>query len=344
MKSIRTSTGIALAAGGFIPMMSFGNEAQVHSGLGNVPAGVIALANDARLEGATYSEALTQFTVGYRDPENLLAAVDYIAPPIQVSRRFDWKKADESTHFMTETDDERAIGAGFKRVEFSGTETTSKTRNRGLMYILDRDEDGGVTKEEDIVAMLMQRIIRNKYRRAMTALNGIDAGDAAVFAAATQPDELMRTALAAAQLENGIYPNRGLMGLVAWNYRKAAMAGGDKAGHFAGHGLKPSDVASDLMLDDLRVDKSIYQSTKTAKARIVGSNFYGFHARDGLMKDDPSNLKQFWSSTVDGGQRFRVHRKVTGVGDKFVEIVVEHYEVILVTSTLGFARLNVTNA
>lgn len=344
MKSLRTTTGLALAAGGFVPMMSFGNEAPVHSGLGDLPAGVIALANAARLEGATYSQSLTQFTVGYRDPENLLAAVDYIAPPIQVARRFDWKKSDSSKDFMTETDDERAIGAGFKRVEYSGTEQEAKTRNRGLMYLLDRDEDGGVTKEEDIVAMLMQRIIRNKYRRAMTALNGITAGEGAVFSSATQPDELMRAALATAQLETGIYPNRGLIGLVGWNLRKAGMAGGDKAGHFAGHMATPAQVAGDLMLDDLRVDKAIYQSTKTAKARIVGSSFYGFNARDGLTKDDHSNIKQFWSSPIDGAGRFRVFRKVTGVGDKFVEIVVEHYENITVTSTLGVTRLNITNA
>lgn len=326
----------------FNPLIAFGNEAPVVQDSADLRPGVIALVNESRLTGATYSEALTQYAVGYRDPENLLAAVDYIAPPIAVGRRFDFKKIGDDQFFLTETDDERQIGGGFKRVEYSGSEQQAKTRNRGLKYILDTDEDGGVTSEESVVAMLQQRIIRNKYRRAMTALAAITAGSAAIFSAATQPDELMRAELAAAQLEIGTYPNRGLIGLAAWNLRKAGMSGGDKAGHFAGLSMKPAEVASDLFLDDLRVDKSLYQSTKTAKARIVSSNFYGFTAYDGQSKDDPSNLKQFYTPT--GGGRWRVLRKLTGDGDKLIEIVVEHYELILATSTKGVARLNITGS
>ncbi len=340
MKAIRTSAGIALAAGGFIPLLSLGNEAPVFKDTADLRPGQIALVNESRLVGATYNESLTRYAVGYRDPENLLAAVDYIAPPVPVSRRYDFKKIGDDQFFLTEDDDERQIGGGFKRVEYVGTEQQAKTRNRGLKYILDVDEDGGVTSEESIVGMLQQRIIRNKYRRAMTALSGLTAGDAATFSAATQPDELMRAALAAAQLEIGTYPNRGLIGLVAWNLRTAGMAGGDKAGHFAGLAKKAAELAGDLFLDDLRIDKSLYQSTKVAKARIVGSNFFGFTAYDGQSKDDPSNLKQFY--TPVNGARWRVLRKVTGDGDKLIEIVVEHYENITGTSTKGVARLNIT--
>lgn len=342
MKSIRTSTGIALAAGGFIPLVSLGNEAPIVRDSAELQPGVIALVNESRLTGATYNESLTRFAVGYRDPENLLAAVDYIAPPIPVSRRYDFKKVGDDQFFLTEDDDERQIGGGFKRVEYAGSEQQGKTRNRGLKYILDVDEDGGVTSEESIVAMLQQRIIRNKYRRAMTALLGLSAGTGAVFSAATQPDQLIKDALAAAQLEIGTYPNRGLIGLAGWNLRSAAMAAGDKAGHFAGLAKKPAEVAGDLFLDDLRIDKALYQSSKTAKSRIVGSNFFGFTAYDGMSKDDASNLKQFY--TPVGGARWRVLRKVTGDGDKFIEIVVEHYEDIKGTSTKGVARLNITNA
>ena len=322
------------------PLISLGNEAPVFADAHDLRPGSIALVNESRLVSATYNESLTQFTVGYRDPENLLAAVDYIAPPIAVGRRFDWKKTSSDKDFLTETDDERAIGSGFKRVEYGGSEQSAKTRNRGLMYILDTDEDGGVTTEESIVAMLQQRIIRNKFRRAMTALNAIAAGSGAIFSASTAPDELMKEALATAQLETGVYPNRGLIGLAAWNLRSAAMAANDKAGAFAGLAKTPAQVAGDLFLDDLRVDKAAYQSAANAKSRIVNQSFYGFHGRDGLMKDDVSNLKQFYTPT--GGGRFRVFRKPTGPGDKFVEIIVEHYEIIVATSTLGVARLNIT--
>ena len=316
------------------------NEAPVAKDSGDLSPGVVALANEARFSAAHYSEALTQFTVGYRDPENLLAAVDYIAPPIPVSRRFEWKKQENAEAFLSETNDERAIGAGFKRVEYSGTTQLGKTSNRGLCFVMDTDEDGGATPEESIVAMLQQRIIRNKYRRAMTALAAIAAGNAAVFSAATQPDELIKAELAAAHLAGGVMPNRGLIGLAAWNLRSAGYAAQDKAGAFAGLAKNAAAVAGDLMLDDLRIDKALFQSTKTAKSRIVGSNFYGVVAYDGMMKDDPSHLKQFYTP-ADGG-RFRVYRKVTGPADKFVEITVEHYETIIATSTVGLARLNIT--
>jgi hypothetical protein len=280
--------------------------------------------------------------VGYRDPENLLAAADYIAPPIAVARRFDWKKADNSRDFLTETDDERAIGAGFKKVEYSGSSQLGKTTNRGLSYILDTDEDGGATSEESIVAMLQQRIFRNKYRRAITALLALNAGAGSVWSAAAQPDELVREALAATQLADGVYANRGLVGLIPWNLRKKGLAAQNNAGANAALKMTAAEVAADLMLDDLRVDKALFQNTVAAKQRIVGSQFIGFTARDGLTKDDPSNLKQFY--TPVGGGRFRVYRKVTGPADKFVEITVEHYEQITGTSTVGVTRLNVTEA
>ena len=323
------------------PLIALGNDAPIAVDAGGLP-GIIALANESRLVAANYSESLTQFSVGYRDPENLMAAVDYMAPPVAVGRRFEWKKADNTRDFLTETDDERAIGAGFKRVEYSGTTQLGKTTNRGLMYILDTDEDGGATSEESIVAMLQQRIYRNKYRRAITAMLALSAGDAAIFSAATQPDEILRAALAATQEDSGVYANRGLMGLAPWNLRKAAYAGSDKAGAFVGLKMTPAEVAADLMMDELRIDKSIYQSGVVTKARNVPSVFLGFTARDGLTKDDPSNLKQFY--TPVGGGRFRVYRKVTGPADKFVEIVVEHYESITGTSTVGVTRQNIAAA
>jgi len=322
-------------------LIALANDAPIAKDQADLPPGVLALANEARFDAANFSEALTQFTVGYRDPENLLAAVDYIAPPVPVSRKFEWKKGDASAHFLTELDDERAIGAGFKRVEYAGSSQLGKTVNRGLTFTIDTDEEGAVVNEEAIVGMIQQRIIRNKYRRAMAALAALSAGSGAVFSASTQPDELIKAALATAQEATGVYPNRGLMGLVAWNYRSAGYAAQDKAGAFAGLAKKPSDVAGDLMLDDLRIDKSLYQSSTSGKTRIVGSNFFGFLARDGLTKDDPSHLKQFY--TPAGGGRFRVYREIKGPAGKFIQVTVEHYESIIATSTIGFARLNVTN-
>jgi len=324
------------------PLISLGNEARVAIDTGaDLLPGTIALANETRFNASHYSESLTQFSTGYSDPENLLALTDYVAPPVQVGRRFDWKNADQSKYFLTEIDDERPIGGGFKKVEFGGTEVNAKTKNRGLMTVIDIDENGGAIDETAITASLLQRIFRNKYRRAITALLAIKAGEAVTFNNTSQPDEILKAALADAQLECGVYPNRGLIGLAGWNLRSSAYAAQNNAGATAQLMKSLQQVAGDLFLDELRVDKTIYQQTTAAKGRIVPASFIGFHGRDGLTKDDPSSLKQFWTP-VQGGGRYRVYRRVYGPADKFIEITIEHYEQIYATSTIGASRKNIS--
>lgn len=323
----------------FTPLIALGNEAPVSADSGCLAPGSIALANESRFSSTHYSEALTQFAVGYKDPENLLAAVDYIAPPVSTGRMFHWKKGDSSEYFLSEIDDERSLGAGFTKVQYAGGSALGETKNRGLTTVIDTDANGGVFDEESTVGLLQQRIIRNKYRRAITALMAMSAGDATAFTGAAAPDELLRSLLATAST-SGAQANRGLIGLIAWNLRSAAYQSSEKTAAAIRAVMKPAELAGDLFLDDLRVDKALYTVNQTTKARIVGSNFFAFCARDGLSKDDPSNLKQFY--TPCGAGRFRVYRKVTGPADKFIEITVEHYENIIATSTLGVVRANIT--
>ena len=56
---------------------------------GHQAHGVICAANEARFESTYYSEPLTTFTVGWKDPEDLQDLLDFIAPPVTVGRRFD---------------------------------------------------------------------------------------------------------------------------------------------------------------------------------------------------------------------------------------------------------------
>lgn len=323
-----------------IPLTSLINEAVIVPDSADLRPGLIALANEARFTAAHYSEALTQFTVGFRDSENILATLDYIAPPVPVGRRFEYKVGENSDYFLAPIDDERAIGSGFKRIETSGRTQLGKTANRGLCYVHDRDEDGPVD-EERIVGMLQSAILRGKLRRAVTALLALDSsGTAKVFSSSTQPDEIMREAVATSQLASGVFPNRALIGLVAWNYRAAALAAQDNAGAYAGMGNTPDQMAQAIGLDSMRVSRELYQSSTTGKTRIMTSNVVFFNGRDGLMKDDPSNLKQFYTA-VDGGGRWRVYREEKG--PKFIVITVEHYDSIVGTSTVGAKKLNITN-
>lgn len=323
------------------PLISLGNEASPvlldHAQL--VP-GAVALANEARLTTATYSEPLTQYLVGWKDPEDLESKINYIAPRVPVGRRFEFKAAKNSEAFLSETDDLREIGSAFKRVEYRGDTVLGKTRNRGLTIRLDRDELGGLMSEERAVALLRQRILRNTYRRAMTALLALANNTAQVWAAAEAPDEDMRTAIADAQLKSGMFPNRGIIGLVAWNYRATAYAASDKAGAFAGLAKSAREVGQMIGLEDLRTDASLYQSTATAKTRILASIAVFFYAQDFVDNSDPTHVKRF-VSPVDGGGDMRVHREE--VGPKFVDITVEHHDDVVGTSTVGAEKLTITN-
>src|SRR4051812_7605082 len=84
---------------------------------GAIQPGEVYLANESRFNAAFFSEPLTVYATGWRDPNNLEALLDFLAPPVQVGRRFEYKKADNTEAFLSEADDQRAIGADFKRVE-----------------------------------------------------------------------------------------------------------------------------------------------------------------------------------------------------------------------------------
>jgi hypothetical protein len=321
-----------------IPLISLGNEVKVVADSRDLQPGMIALANEARFTAAHYSEPLTAYVVGWQDRENIKATLDFIAPEVPVGRRFEFKEALNSEAFLSELDEERAIGSGFKRVEYKGKTTLGKTNNKGLTYRLDRDEDG-VTSEQTIVARLTQRLYRNELRRAVTALLAIGNNTAKTWNTSANPDEDMRAAGAAAQLACGVFPNRGLIGLVAWNLRATAYAAQATAGAFAGLAKSAKEVAGAIGLDDIVVSRELYQSSGTAKTRIMTSTFINFYAEQGVGKDDPSHLKRF-VSPVEGGGMLRVYREE--IGPKFVDITVEHYSTVTATSTVGSEKLTIS--
>jgi len=322
------------------PLVSLGNEGPpILTDYARLVPGAIALANESRLTTATYSEGLTGYLVGWQDKEDLQGQVAYIAPPVPSARRYEFKKAKNAEAFLSDTDDERVIGSSFKRVEYSGETVLGKTKNRGLTTRLDRDQMSGLMSEERAVLLLRQRIYRNKLRRAVTAVLGLAHNTPVTWGSESQPDEDMRAAVAAGQLASGLFPNRGLIGLTAWNLRASAHSGGDKAGNFAGIGKSASEVGQLIGLQDMRTLASLYQQSGTAKARILESLAVFFYAQDLVGENDPTHVKQF-VSPVDGGGDMRVHREE--VGPKFIDITVEHYDDIVGTSDVGAEKLTIT--
>jgi hypothetical protein len=64
-----------------------------------------------------------------------------------------------------------------------------------------------------------------------------------------------------------------------------------------------------------------------------------FFGEDGLTMDDPSNTKRFWTP-VEGGGKYRVYEQP--VSSKLVDLTVEHYSNVVVTSSTGLRTLTIS--
>jgi len=310
-------------------------------------AGVLALANENRMEAANYSEAVTNFVLGVlgTDLVGLQAELDFIAPPVRTARRFEYKTAPSGLSFLADQEDERAIGAEFRRLEGKGASVNSKTANRGLSYTLDRDEmvEGSI---EQTAKWLTAILMRNDIRRGVSVLAAAATAGSGTstpsFTSATDPDGLVETQLLAAHTARGLYPNRILYGITAWAYRKAAYRASTKAGSLALAGMTPADVAGVLGVDKLSISKQVYKATeKGAKAAIVGAYIFAYYADDVVSKEDASNIKRFWTP-CSGGEQFRVY--VDESKAKTVEVIVEQYSTIAATDSVGVRQLTAANS
>ena len=137
----------------------------------------------------------------------------------------------------------------------------------------------------------------------------------------------------------GVRPNRILFGDAAWNKRMVAHRAQATAGGFGSSRLTPDELASLLNVDGVRVSRERYQSTAAAKSKVVPDIVLLFYSLDGVTTEDATNAKRFWSA-VEGGGKFRVYEQQ--VSAKMVDLTVEHYSNVLVTSPLGLRKLTIS--
>ena len=304
--------------------------------------GEIALANDSRLVEGHFSEPLTAFAVGFKDPSDIEATLEFVAPKVQTSRRFEFKKATNAEEFYSETDDVRSIGSEFKRVEYKGTDVTSKTLNKGLTIRVDLDQVAGQPNwREAYTGRLMRRVMRNELRRAITLLLASANNVAKTWdtTALKDPDYDMMTMLELGADGLGFALNRVLIGQTAWRKRVLSLRAQNLNGQGSSGSMTPAQLGEWLGVDQVMVSKERYASSATAKAQIVANYVVGFYAESGLGTEDPSNIKRF-VSPVEGGGDFRVYEQQ--VSSKLVDITVEHNSNIVATSTTGLQKLTIS--
>ena len=316
-----------------------------------IQPGTIYLANDSVFTQQYFDEPLTNYAVGWKDPNNIEATLEFFAPAVPVPRRFTYKSWTNIEEFLSEGtyDDLRAIGGEFPTVNFTGSEVHARTDNRGLRIRVDLDEvadpnsplAGGMPAyQARVVEKLKRRILRNSLRRAITLLSAAAVVTDKTWngTAGQDPDNDVLQQLVGAATQSGIRPNRVAWGDTAWSKRVLTHRAQNDAGGYASAGLTPEQVGMFLMAQAY-VSRERFSAAGAALAEVVGNLVFMFYAMEGQDTEDPSNIKRFYSMTDSGGP-WRVY--VQQVTSKLVDITVEHYEKIVITSLLGINQFTVS--
>lgn len=290
-------------------------------------------AHETRFNPAHYSDALTAFTTAWKDDEAIEPLLNFIAPVVPVSRRFEYKQCETDQLFFSEQDDLRAPGSSFKRVEFTGKTIQAKTLNKGLTVRVDSDDVLGNDWQESYVHLLMKRLYRNELRRAIAALKANSNEVKKTWNEESQPDNDIREVLLLTANDSGFYPNRLLFGELAWFKRMDCYCTQDNAGARIAAELTRENLAEKLLVEEVRLLKKQFLGLQGNESE--GHEIYAFYAKNGLLKDEPSHIKRF-VTPVENGHAFRVYLEEHS---KYTDITVEHYSNLVVTSAKGITKL-----
>lgn len=301
---------------------------------------------NASLATETYfQQPLTDFAVGWRDAE-LDAELEFFAPMVPVSDRFEYSQADNAEEFLSDyLDDERPMKGDFKDVEYIESKVQARTYNRGLQITLDLDQMRGRSDwEEYYTQKLLRRIKRNSLRRAIALLatTGINSAKTWDTTAGKDPDQDVMSELVTAADLTGVMPNRVGFGDTSSAKRQLAHRAQNNAGGYASAALKEGDLAAMLGVDSVLFSKSRYTSSATARTQAVGNLVLMFNAASGMDTEDASNIKRFVSNGApeEGGGRFQVYS--ARLSAKRHVIAVGHYENIKITSTIGVRKFTIS--
>lgn len=297
--------------------------------------------NSSLFSQAHFSEPMTNYATGWKDPHNYQALSDFIAPPLQPSGElFEHIQYNNAEAFLSDVngdDDLRAIYAEFKTVEYSSTKTRRQIPNRGLRICLDWDLIKTMPNwQQFYTSRLLERLQRNGYRRKVALALAAGTAASLTWGSTADPDGDIATQAKLAGDASGISPNRAIWGIAAKLLRFTSTGSQATSSGFGGRIIGPEEASLKWGVTSM-VDDSRYQSGVTKTANI-GSKIVLFSAFS-ANGEDPSNFKTAIGMTSQG-TRFAVYVRQLSV--KFWEIVVECYETEFVATTLGVRTLTIS--
>lgn len=307
--------------------------------------GQVALANESSFNNSFLSSPLTAYAVGWQsDRRALETLLDFLAPPVQTARRFEYKVANNTQAFAAEEKerDVRALYGEFAQIKPAGENISSKTLSKGLSILLELDEiSENPGLEEVATASLLRMLYRAEILRAVALLSSVAINVSKTWGTGTtvDPDMDLLGVLTAMGDDGGLNPNRICFGQTAWQNRVRALRANNTPGGFANASMTPQNLADFLAVDDVAVCRERY-ATGSGKSGLVTNNLvFLFNAQNGASKDDPSNIKRFWSPEDGGGGMFKVFAQDTS--SHLRRITVSHRSNIVITSNLGIGKITV---
>ena len=308
---------------------------------GSAKHGEILAANDANFDATFLSEPLQEYLVGQEDAEDLASVLENLAPSVPVGRAFSYRVAETTQQFQSDSADDadiREINGEFKQVRNTGTQVDARTDNKGLTMVLDEDQGGDdPAVQQRAVVNLRNRLLRSEIRRVITVADANDTAASSVnwgaSATTADPDKDILDLLEASGDARGLDSNVLIFG-GTFTRRLTALRSKAFAGAFATGSLNLQELAEYFNVERVVNLRTRFQSSATAKTKVLTNDVYAWYARRGAMKDDPSNIKRF----VTGSDlKVYVEKRL-----KRTFVTVEHYSRILCTSTLGIAKLPTT--
>jgi hypothetical protein len=311
---------------------------------GQGKTGQIFAANDANFDAQYLSDPLNEYIVGVRDDQNLQEFLDRAAPMVPSGRSFTYRQHDSKEAFQADAADNkdvREIGGDFAQVKRTGTQQDGRTDNKGLTMVIDDDQGGGLASVQQMaVVNLRDRLLRSEIIRLEV---GLEANDTAATPnwgpanATADPDSDIEEMIDLSGDERGVDANVIILGGGAWLKRRRAIRRSDTTGAKESIGLSLEEMAAYFGVDSVLRAKMRFQSSATAKTKVVADKVYAYYAQPGLMNDDASNVKRFVTMTAGGPFQVYTERRL-----KKWLITVEHYSRIIVTSNVGIRKLGVT--
>ena len=302
--------------------------------------------NAALFTESFFSQPLTDYAVGFRDPSDLDAELEFFAPEVPVTERFSYAVWDNAEEWLSETaDDQRPIKGDFKEVEYTSTKVDAAVVNRGLQITLDMDQIRARSDfEEYYTQKLLRRLKRNELRRAIALLSTAATNTAKTWdtTALKDPDQDVITELIAAADVSGIKPNRVGFGDTAWAKRMLAHRAQTTSGGFGSASLTADQMAGLYGVETVLNSKSRYTSSASAKTQSLANLVLMFNATSGVDTEDASNIKRFVANGAaeEGGGKYQVYSQ--RISAKRWVIAVGYYSKLAITSTLGIRKFTVS--